>query len=46
MHTEKSLSILLIEDSQQVAETIFDYFEEEQYELDYAANGIMGLQLA
>ena len=46
MHTEKSLSILLVEDSQQVAETIFDYFEEEQYELDYAANGIMGLRLA
>lgn len=46
MHTEKPLTLLLIEDAQQVAETIFDYFEEEQYDLDYAANGILGLQLA
>ncbi|REL26957.1 DNA-binding response regulator [Thalassotalea euphylliae] len=40
------MKILLIEDSQQIAEVIFDYFEAKGVVLDYAANGKHGLQLA
>ena len=40
------MKVLLVEDCQQVAEVIFDYFEETDYELDYAATGTAGLQLA
>jgi len=40
------MKILLIEDSLQVAEVIFDYFKSEQYHIDYAANGLLGLKLA
>ncbi|KJZ04972.1 MULTISPECIES: response regulator transcription factor [Pseudoalteromonas] len=46
MCARKPLKILLVEDSQQVAETIFDYFEGDGHHLDYAANGTLGLQLA
>jgi len=38
--------LLLVEDSQQVAEIIFEYFETDDYELDYAATGTLGLTLA
>jgi len=42
----KSMKILLVEDNQQVAEVIFDYFEDTNFELDYAATGTLGLKLA
>lgn len=40
------MKVLLVEDTQAVAEVIFDYFEQTQVELDYAANGNLGLTLA
>lgn len=40
------MQILLIEDSQEVAEVIYDYFEDTDFEFDYAATGILGLCLA
>jgi len=40
------LNILLVEDCQSVAEVIFDYFEESDVDLDYAATGNLGLSLA
>lgn len=40
------MKVLLVEDTQAVAEVIFDYFEETDVELDYAANGHLGLALA
>lgn len=40
------LKILLVEDSQSVAEVIFDYFEATNFDLDYAATGTLGLSLA
>jgi DNA-binding response OmpR family regulator len=38
--------VLLVEDNQEVAGILFDYFESVGMELDYAANGEQGLQLA
>lgn len=40
------MNILLVEDSQEVAEVIFDYFEDTEIELDYAATGNLGFSLA
>ena len=40
------MKVLLVEDTQEVAEVIFDYFEDSDVELDYAANGNLGLVLA
>jgi len=40
------MKVLLVEDSQEVAEIIYDYFEDTSIELDYAATGTLGLQLA
>ncbi len=40
------VNILLVEDNKEVAEVIFDYFEDSNIELDYAATGTLGLQLA
>lgn len=40
------MKILLVEDNKQVAEVIFDYFEDSSIELDYAATGTLGLHLA
>ncbi len=40
------MKILLVEDCQSVAEVIFDYFEDSEIELDYAATGTLGLSLA
>ena len=40
------MKVLLVEDCQSVAEVIFDYFEESDFELDYAATGTLGLSLA
>jgi len=40
------MKILLVEDCQDVAEVIFDYFEDSEFELDYAATGTQGLSLA
>lgn len=38
--------ILLVEDNRDVAGILFDYFESEGIELDYADNGELGLKLA
>lgn len=40
------MKVLLVEDSKNVAEVIFDYFEDSDIELDYAATGTHGLSLA
>jgi len=40
------LQILLVEDSKNIAEVIFDYFEGSEIEFDYAGTGVMGLKLA
>lgn len=40
------MKVLLVEDCQQVAEIIFEYFEALDVELDYAATGTLGLSLA
>lgn len=40
------VKVLLVEDTKNVAEVIFDYFEDSDVELDYAATGTLGLQLA
>lgn len=40
------MKVLLVEDCQSVAEVIFDYFEDSDIELDYAATGTLGLSLA
>lgn len=40
------MNVLLVEDSQHVAQVIFDYFEDTDIELDYAANGNHGFELA
>lgn len=40
------MKVLLVEDCQSVAEVIFDYFEELDFDLDYAATGTLGLSLA
>lgn len=40
------MKLLLIEDTTEVAQVIYDYFEGSNVELDHAANGTLGLQLA
>jgi len=40
------MNVLLIEDCQEVAEVIFDYFEDTSFQFDYAATGTQGLVLA
>ncbi len=40
------MNVLLIEDCQDVAEVIYDYFEESEFDLDHAATGTQGLSLA
>lgn len=40
------MKILLIEDSKHIAELIFDFFEDKDYQLDYAMTGRQGLWLA
>jgi DNA-binding response OmpR family regulator len=44
--TDKNASLLLIEDHQDIAEMIYDYFERCGYAIDFAADGITGLHLA
>ena len=39
------MRILLVEDHQEIAGIVFDYFELKGYELDHAANGEFGLKL-
>lgn len=39
-------NVLLVEDNTQVANVIFDYFEDSIFSLDYAATGTQGLSLA
>ncbi len=38
--------VLIVEDNREVAGILFDYFESEEVELDYADNGELGLKLA
>ena len=38
--------ILIVEDHQDIAEMLYDYFERRDYELDYASDGRMGFNLA
>jgi len=40
------MKLLLVEDHQDIAEIIFDYFEIKGYVLDYAGDGHLGLELA
>lgn len=40
------MKILLVEDHQEIAGIVFDYFELKGFELDHAANGEFGLELA
>ena len=48
--TNKVIRLLVVEDCQQVASVLFDYFEaaadDVHYEIDYAATGTLGYQLA
>ncbi len=39
-------TILLIEDHRDIAEMIYEFLESRGYEVDYAADGVSGLQLA
>lgn len=43
---DKQLHVLLVEDSKQVADVIYDYFEGSDIILDYTATGTSGLHLA
>ena len=38
--------ILLIEDNQDLAATLWDYLESHGYAIDHAADGVRGLRLA
>ena len=40
------MKILLVEDSKDIAEVIFDFFELQHHELDYAMNGFQGYELS
>jgi DNA-binding response OmpR family regulator len=40
------MRILLVEDTKDVAELLFEYFETQGFDMDYAATGKQGLQLA
>lgn len=40
------MKILLVEDTKDVAELLFEYFEAQCFDMDYAATGKHGLQLA
>ena len=43
---DNNQSILLIEDHQDIATMIYDYLEQQEYIVDYAADGVTGLHLA
>src|SRR5579871_218132 len=45
-HDEHTGTLLLIEDSREIAESVGDYLEANGYSLDYAADGVSGLHLA
>lgn len=40
------MKLLLIEDNKDIADVVFEYFETDGHQLDYAANGIQGKTLA
>lgn len=40
------MHVLIVEDHHDLAENLFDYLEPKGYTLDYAADGVAGLQLA
>lgn len=46
MTTEQNAAVLLIEDHRDIAEMVYDYLEGKGYMVDYAADGLAGLQLA
>lgn len=46
MTAQQNAAILLIEDHRDIAEMVYDYLEGKGYMVDYAADGLAGLQLA
>ncbi|TKB52032.1 response regulator transcription factor [Ferrimonas aestuarii] len=46
MNSLSKCKILLVEDNRDIAGILFDYFEALDVELDYADNGVLGLELA
>lgn len=40
------MKVLIIEDDSDIATNLYDYLESENYEVDTASNGVMGLHLA
>ena len=45
MEVQSKGSVLLVEDHQDIAELVYDYMEGEGYELDYAPDGEVGINL-
>ena len=45
LEAESKGSVLLVEDHQDIAELVYDYMEGAGYELDYAPDGEVGLNL-
>ncbi len=46
LRPDRPLRILLVEDNEDIAENIADYFEAQGHVLDFALNGVQGLHLA
>ncbi len=46
MTPQQNAAVLLIEDHRDIAEMVYDYLESKGYMVDYAADGLAGLQLA
>ena len=45
MEVQTKGSVLLVEDHQDIAELVYDYMEDVGYELDYAPDGEVGINL-
>ena len=45
MELQSKGSVLLVEDHQDIAELVYDYMEDVGYELDYAPDGEVGINL-
>lgn len=43
---QQQVKILIVEDHRDIAEMLYDYFEQKGYQLDYASDGRMALTLA
>ncbi|MGA0839077.1 MAG: response regulator, partial [Pseudomonadales bacterium] len=46
MTTNEHASILIVEDHPALAETVGDYLEAKGYQVDFAADGVLAMQLA